>query len=343
MLKTHLKNLCALDAMPSQEKLVQNYILNYIKNTKYEITTLGNILVYFQGTDNNLKPLLIDAHMDEVGFLVKYIEKDGFIKISSYGSIDSRVVAGQKLIVHARDGKKYTGITGVLPPHVTGLKDLKIIEIEEFNLDCGFKSADEVYSKNIRPGCQISFKSEFEELENNLFCSKAIDNRAGCAILLCLVEELLQNKTKKPVVLSFSVQEEGGLRGAISVSNIVKPDLALIIEATTACDIFGIASSKQVAEVNKGCAFSVADSYINIEPEILDFQVELAKKNNIKFQYKTPKAGGTNAGNIHMHGEGVKCAIAALPTRYLHSAVSVASWHDFEELYKFSKAFLYSY
>lgn len=342
-LKNHLKELCKITAMPSHEKAVKEYILSHCKGLKTQLSNLGNLLVYFDGEDNMKKPLLVDAHMDEVGFFVRYIEKNGFIRISNYGGIDARILAGQRLTVHAKDGKIYTGLTGVLPPHVTGLKDLKIIEIEDHILDCGFNSEAEVLAKNIRPGCQISFKHEFEELENNLFCSKAIDDRAGCAVLLCLIDELKNKKTKKPLVLSFSVQEEGGLRGAISVSNIVKPDLALIIEATTACDVQGIANDKKVTELNKGCAFTVVDNYINIDPELLDIQIELAKKNNIKFQFKTPKPGGTNAGNIHMHGEGVKSCICALPTRYLHSPVSLASWSDLEEVYKFAKVFIYNF
>lgn len=342
-LKTHLKELSKIPAMPSHEKSVRTYILSHCKDLKTEITNLGNLLVYFDGEDKKQKPLLIDAHMDEVGFLVRYIEKNGFIRISNYGGIDARIVAGQRLTVHAKDGKTYTGLTGVLPPHVTGLKDLKIIEIEDHVLDCGFNSEAEVLSKNIRPGCQISFKHDFEELENNLFCTKAIDDRAGCAVLLCLIEELRIKKNKKPIVLSFSVQEEGGLRGAISVANIVKPDLALIVEATTACDVQGIANDKKITEINKGCAFSVVDNTINIDPELLDMQIAIADRNKIKYQFKTPKAGGTNAGNIHMHSEGVRCCICALPTRYLHSPITLASWSDLEEVFKFAKAFIYNF
>jgi len=342
-LKSLLVDLVKIPGVPSCEKQVKNFISDFLKKQNPdELTTtpLGNLIAVFKGTDTKLKPLLIDAHMDEVGFIVQHIEKSGFLRFVAMGSVDSRVILSQKLVVHSSSGKEFYGVVGLLPPHVQGKKEPVVIPIEDLFIDCGFTSAKEVASAGIRVGSQITFDSQVTYLQNNMIACKAIDDRAGCAVLLKIAQNLSKKRAKRTIALSFSVQEEGGTRGIQSVASIVEPEYALVVESTTACDVPGVAESKMVARVDSGCAFTVADGTINISPELLDTQIKIATKHKIKHQLKTPKFGGTNAGSLHVTGKGVKTCIVSAPVRYLHSSVSAVSLTDLEDVLTFANAFI---
>lgn len=341
MYKKILKELVEIPGIPSHEHKVRDYILNKLKGSRAEltVTNLGCIVARFKGSSSE-PAVMLDAHMDEVGYVVQYIENSGFLKITNYGGIDPRVAPNQVMEVHSSNGKVYKGVIGILPPHVTGAKEPTVIPLENLSLDCGFKSIEEVKKAGIRVGSQVTFEHKFVELENDRFSTKAIDDRLGCTALIMIADFLNKEKTKRDIVLSFSVQEEGGLRGAGSVTEYVKPEYALAVEATTACDMDGVANSKQITKLGEGIAFTPADNHIFVNPDMLDFLIKIAEENKIKYQIKTPKFGGTNAGAIHQASVGVKTGVVAVPTRYLHSPVSVAQWSDVECVIGFLKAYV---
>jgi tetrahedral aminopeptidase len=341
-LKETLKELVLMDGIPSHEHNVREHIKKILSKTraKLEVNNMGSLIAIFEGEDKDSTPVLVDAHMDEVGYIVQYIDKAGYIKVVNMGNIDARVLPSQKLYVHSASGKRYPGVVGMLPPHVLVGQEAKTLPIDQLSLDCGFNSDEEVKKAGIRVGSPVTFKEHFEELENDKISCKAIDDRVGCTVLLGLAEYLDKNKTKKTIALSFSVQEEGGLKGIAAIVNKVKPDNALVIEATTACDMPGVSDEKKVAKMGAGVAFTVADSIAYILPEVVDFMIGLAEKNKIKYQIKTPRYGGTNAGNLYVSYEGVKTGIVAIPARYIHSPVSVISLDDLVSLFDFAKTYV---
>ncbi|MBF0104357.1 MAG: M20/M25/M40 family metallo-hydrolase [Deltaproteobacteria bacterium] len=330
MLQQYVKDLVALPGISSYEKPVADYIINHLKQTQaaVDVNHLGCVTAVFEGKKNQIGKVLIDAHMDEVGFIVQHIEAGGFLKIVNYGSVDARVIPAQRMEVHAAKGKRFAGVVGLLPPHVTAGKDVSVIPLDQLVLDCGFKSAQEVEAKGIRVGSAITFLHQFTEVANNRFASKALDDRVGCALLLSTADWLTKNTPKRTVVLSFSVQEEIGAKGVFSVLQKVKPEYALAVECTTACDTYGVPANKTVSKLGSGPALTVADNCTVISPDIVDFLIKTAKKGKIKHQLKTPRFGATNAGEFHMVKDGVKFAVMAVPSRYIHSSVSMCDWSD---------------
>lgn len=342
MIQKYLRDLVAIPGISSYEKPVREHILKHLKKTRavVEVNNLGCITATFEGKKKNLGKILIDAHMDEVGFIVQHIDKNGFFKIINYGNIDLRVIPSQRFEVHSRTGKKFIGVTGILPPHVTGGVATTVIPLDQLAVDCGFKSDVEAQKAGIRVGCAVTFPDNFVEMENNRFSSKAVDDRVGCALLMSTVDHLDKNIQNRTVVLSFSVQEEVGLKGIVSVVQKVKPEYALVVECTTACDIYGVSEEKKVAKMGEGPAFTIADSHALICPDMVDFLVKIATKNKLKHQLKTPRYGGTNAGELYTVADGVKTGIIAVPARYIHSAVSMCDWSDIKTAETFIKKYI---
>ncbi len=342
MIQKYLKELVAIPGISSYEKPVREYILKHLKKTRatIEINNMGSITATFEGKKKGLGKVLIDGHMDEVGFVVQHIDKNGFLKIINYGNIDLRVIPSQRLEVHSRNGKKFIGVTGILPPHVTGGVATSVIPLEQLAVDCGFKSDIEVKKAGIRVGCAVTFPDNFVEMENNRFSSKAADDRVGCALLMATADHLNKNVQARTIVLSFSVQEEVGFKGIAPVLAKINPEYVLIVECTTACDIYGVPEEKKVAKLGEGPAFTIADSHSLICPDMVDFLIKIATKHKLKHQLKTPRFGGTNAGGFYTVAEGVKGAIVAVPSRYIHSAVSMCDWSDITTAETFIKKYI---
>jgi len=342
MIQKYLRELVAIPGISAHEKPVREYILKHLKKTKavIEVNNVGCITATFEGKKKNLGKVLMDAHMDEVGFIVQHIDKNGFLKIINLGGIDLRVIPSQRFEVHSRTGKKFIGVTGILPPHVTGGTTPTVIPLDQLAVDCGFKSDTEVQKAGIRVGCAVTFPENFVEMENGRFSSKALDDRIGCALLISTADHLDKTAQDRTVVLSFSVQEEPGTMGIISVVQKVKPEYALVVECTTACDIYGVSDDKKVARIGEGPAFTVADSHTLICPEMVDFLIKIATKNKIKYQLKTPRFGGTNAAELYNVPDGVKVGIVAVPARYIHSSVSMSDWSDVQAAESFIKKYI---
>lgn len=342
MIQKYLKELVAIPGISSHEKPVREYILKHLKKTKavVEVNNLGCITATFEGKKKNLGKILIDAHMDEVGFIVQHIDKNGFLKIVNYGNIDLRVIPSQRVEVYSRTGKKFVGVIGLLPPHVTGGVATTVIPLDQLAVDCGFKSDTEVAKAGIRVGCAVTFPDNFVEMENDRFSSKALDDRVGCALLMTTAEHLNKATQDRTVVLSFSVQEEVGIKGIVSVVQKVNPEYALVVECTTACDIYGVSEDKKVAKMGEGPAFTIADNQALICPDMIDFLVKVATKHKLKHQLKTPRYGGTNAGGLYTVADGVKFGIIAVPSRYIHSAVSMCDWSDVRTAETFIKKYI---
>ena len=339
--KKVLKDLASLYGISSHEKSVREYIIKNLKGTRavLDINNLGCLTAEFAGKNTKKGKVLIDAHMDEVGFIVQHVDKNGFLRIVGYGSIDVRVVPCQRLLVHLSSGRTIDGVVGMLPPHVTSGKDTTVIPLDQMYIDCGFKSDSEVEKAGIRVGSVVTFPANFTELMNGRFSSKALDDRVGCAVLLTLAKFLDGTVTDRSIVLSFSVQEELGAKAIASVVNRVKPEYALVVEGTTACDVPGVAEEKKVTRIGEGVAFTVADGSACISPDVVEHLIKTAKSGKIKYQIKTPRFGGTNAGELYVALEGVKTGVVAVPSRYIHSPVSVCEWSDVFSMVDFVKAY----
>lgn len=319
-----IKILTELDGVSGCEDEVRGFIKSRLSGIPVTEDALGNLIFFKKGTKSDKKVMLC-AHMDEVGFIAGSVTDDGFIKFRTVGGFDGRILPGLKV----RVGKnKYSGVIGTKPIHLTKSAEReKPIAEDELYIDIG-TSAKGLVNK----GDYIALDSDYVEFGDGLFKAKAIDDRAGCAALIELLEE---NKSYPyDLYVCFSVQEEVGLRGAKVLAQRIMPDIAVAIETTTCSDT---AEKPYVTVLGKGPAVSVADGASYSLNDLRELALDISKKENIPVQIKTAASGGNDAGAFQRIG--AKSFVISLPTRYIHSPSSAASLEDFYNYKKLIKAF----
>jgi len=334
MLKT-LKNLCMLSGVSGSEDEVREYILSRVKKHADEVTVdaLGNVLVFKKGEKTPKQKIVLCAHMDEVGLIVTGITDSGFIKLAKAGSIDNRVILGKAVKI----GKnKIKGIIGCKAIHIVRTKDReKPMEPDDMYIDIGAKDLKEA-QKLVSLGDAIAFDEEVREFGDGFIKANAIDDRFGCAVMI----ELIESKLPVDCTFAFTVQEEVGLRGACTAAYSTAPDIALIIEGTTAADLPSVTENKKVCKIGGGPVLPFMDGGTIYNKEIHSILTELADKNKIKWQTKTYIAGATDGAAFHKSRSGVKTAGIAAPIRNLHSPTCVGKISDMEAVQKLVELFL---
>ncbi len=328
-----IKNLCSLDGISGREHDVRNYIIEQIKDFADEITVdpLGNLIVFKKGQKRPSKKVLLDAHMDEVGFIVTCINSDGTLSFECVGGIGTSVLLGRPVRVGE---KKVNGVIGVTPVHLLATdKKADLPPINTLCIDIGANSKEEAENL-VRVGDMACFVSEFVTFGDGYVKAKALDDRAGCAILI----EMIKSDLPYDLYFSFSAGEEVGLGVAGTAVYSVSPDYAIVVETTTAADLAGVEENKTVCKLGDGGVVSFMDRRTVYDKTLFDRAFEIAKEKNIKLQTKTMVAGGNNAGVIHTTAGGVKTVAVSLPCRYLHSPSCVIKESDIYETQKIINA-----
>ncbi|MCL2563493.1 MAG: M42 family peptidase [Oscillospiraceae bacterium] len=317
----HLKNLCALPGVSGDEAAVRDYILAAVRpHAAPVVDTLGNILIAKKGMRNPGKTVLLTAHMDEVGFVIMSVTSEGWLRFAPVGGVDRRVILGARLRIGPNG---VPGIVGLKPVHLTTAEERgHVPEPDTLYIDIGASTAEEAKTL-VAPGDTACFDSPPFEMGHRL-AAKAIDNRVGCAVLLQLIEEDLPID----VHIAFTVQEEVGSRGAQTASFQVQPDVALIIESTTAADLPGVPEDKQVCRLGGGVVVPFMDGSTIYDRGLYTQITTLATRLGIPWQTKSLIAGGTDASGVQRAGGGVRVAALAAPARNLHAGYSVADVRD---------------
>ena len=302
---------------------------------KIEILKDGNIIAFKKGKKTPKKKIMLFAHTDEVGFIVKSITDDGYLKFEEVGGIDARILLSSRVVI---GDKKIPGIIGIKAVHMTSKEEReKTVKITDLYIDIGVDSKEEA-EKYVNKGDYIAFDSSYEKLSENRVKGKAFDNRAGVSILI----ELLKKDALYDFYASFNSLEEIGLKGAMTVARYAEPDIALILEGTTCSDVPGTPCENQSTVLGGGAALSVADGASCSSKELNEFIVNLAKENNIKLQVKRTGRGGNDAGAVQVSGVGVKTSVISVPVRYIHSPVSVMDLRDYESAFQIAECFVNS-
>ncbi len=329
-----LKELCTINGISGHEDKVREYIIKQVKDLcEYKIDNLDNLICFKKGKNKPKNKVMLSAHMDEVGFVVNYINKDGTLKISSVGAVDARVVFGRQVLVGE---KQLVGVIGSKAVHnLTADEKETAIKIENMYVDIGAKSKEETESL-VSLGEPVAFRSDFIEFGDGFIKSKAIDDRLGCAVLLKLIKSDLEYDT----YFNFVTQEEIGLRGAKTATFSVEPDIAIVIESTTAADIPEVSAEKRICELNRGAVVGFMDRSTIYNKELYNLAFETAKENDIPCQIKTMVVGGNDSGAIHISKGGVKTLAISVPCRYLHSASCVINKSDFKSVTDLAQALL---
>ncbi len=328
-----IKNLCLIDGISGREHFVRDYIISEIQDFADDINVdpLGNLIVFKKGEKRATKKVLLDAHLDEVGFIVTCINADATLSFECVGGISTSVLAGRAVSVGE---SKINGVIGVTPVHLlTTDKKAELPDVKALSIDIGANSKEEAEAL-VKIGDMACFKSEFVSYGDGYIKSKALDDRAGCAILI----NMIKSKLPYDMYFSFSCGEEVGLGVAGAAVYHVKPDYAIVVETTTAADLAGVENRKNVCKLGDGAVISFMDRRTVYDKALFDRAFEIAKKNNIKLQTKTMVAGGNNAGVIHTSAGGVKTVAISIPCRYLHSPSCVVKVDDIFETEKILRA-----
>lgn len=319
----YVKPLCELNGTSGDENSVREYIIGNLGDNPYTVDALGNIIVEKKGKKVPHKKILVSAHMDEVGFIVTHITDDGYIKFACVGGIDKKVVISKRVLVNGK-----TGVVGLKPIHLTDSDERRNIpEIKDMYIDIGARDKAEA-EQYVHQGDCIYFDSEFVKFGDGFVRAKALDDRFGCAVMLNLINSDIEYDT----TFTFVVQEEVGLVGSKTASFAVQPDVAIILETTTANDIAGITGADRVCALGSGAVISFMDGRTVYDRELYKLAVKTAEDNSIPWQTKTRIAGGNDAGSVQVSGKGCKVCAVSLASRYLHSAGCVVKEEDMDSI-----------
>lgn len=318
-----LRELCETPGLPGAEEPVKKIVISKLREFTQDIMedALGNVIAHIPG---NGPRLLVDAHMDEVGFMVHNIDPSGFLRLTPLGGVDKTVFYGQRLIVWGK--KPLVGMVAVIPPHISRhLNDKEAPEVDDCVIDLAL-NADKV--KNlVNIGDVVSFYSPFEETEDAII-SKAIDDRVG---LFVIFEALKATQNINcDLYISATVQEEVGLRGASVITATYEPDFVIALEGTVSMDFPGTPDHKTLAKIGKGPEIRLSDRFLIANRPFSFFICDLAKEFNIPYQITVKKTGSTNATALQVSGKGSRAAVISVPVRYLHSPSNIAFKSDIE-------------
>jgi endoglucanase len=328
-----LKDLVEAHGAPGHEGNVATVMEGYLKGVgTFSRDKLGSFICEKRGSSPSPKVMLA-GHLDEVGFMVKSITKDGFVKFLPLGGWWGHVVLAQRMVIRTRKGD-ILGVVGSKPPHeLPDEERKKVLDIKDMYIDVGAASDFDVKKRlDIRPGDPIVPESPFRVMANpNLMLAKAWDNRIGCALAAETVRQLKGTVHPNTVYAVATVQEEVGLRGAQTSAFKVQPDVGIALDVGIAHDIPGTDGSEKLGG---GPLVVIYDSSSIPNRGLLDLVIDTAKRIKIPLQFESVERGGTDAGRIHLTGQGVPSLSMGVAARYIHSHVSIIDRRDFERTVK---------
>ena len=329
MVKELLRKLSNAHGVSGSEGSVFSVIKKELKGHVDEIREdpMGNLIAVKKG--NRFKVMLA-AHMDEIGLMVKFIDEKGFIRFVALGGWYGPTLYNQRVILHASGGQVF-GVIGGKPPHMMDEEERKKgVKIDDMFIDVGAINKEEVANLGIDVGTPITIDREFKELANSRVTGKAFDNRAGVAMLIKTLQTV-----KSPLTIYgvFTVQEEVGLKGARTSAYTIEPDIAVATDVTIPGDHPGIEMKDAPVEMGKGPVITIVDSSgrgLIADRRIVKWLKDAADQNSITVQMEVGSGGTTDATAIHLTKGGIPSTTISPPTRYIHSPVEVLDIHDIE-------------
>jgi putative aminopeptidase FrvX len=292
---------------------------------------LGSVICVQKGATAAPR-ILMAAHMDEIGFMVKLITKDGFIKFVPLGGWPNQHLPAHRVRIETSTGP-VTGVVGTPPPHLLPEKERNTTpDKKAMFIDIGATSREEVEAVGVKPGDPIVPVSEFSVLsvKEPTYMAKAFDDRIGCALLISVMQDLAGGSHPNTVYGVGTVQEEVGLRGATTSVELVDPDVAIILDIGPIGDVPGIKPDESVTRLGGGPNLLVYDTRMIPNLKLRDLVIDTAKDLGIPLQLDTLEFGGYDGGAIHLYKSGVPTVVIALPTRHAHSHNSIIRRNDFD-------------
>ena len=340
-IERYLKDLALLPGLSGHEQPVAAYMKEHFCSCglQVQIDTLGNCIATQPGTDPDAPRVMVFAHMDSLGFIVRYIEKDGFIRIERLGGIPEKVLPSTEIQIQTRSGKMIPGVIGVKAHHVTPPEEKYVVDkYTKLFVDIGASSREEVLSLGIDVGSPIIYKPKFQKLRGNRVLGSAFDNRSGCAVLLALADLLRDNPQNSTICLVGTVQEEYNLRGAMVASRTAKPDIAIGVDGGNAADTPDLEGQSAVS-LGKGPILSLYNFHgrgtLNgtiPHPAMVRLMEAAAQTGDIPYQRRALLGGLTDMAYLQLENTGVIGIDLGTPRRYGHSPCEVMDLSDIDAL-----------
>jgi putative aminopeptidase FrvX len=291
---------------------------------------LGSLICRKKSLAQEPKVILV-GHMDEIGFMVKLITKEGFVRFTPLGGWWDQVLLGHRVRIRTNKGT-VLGVIGAKPPHLLSQEERKkVCEKKDMYIDIGATSQQEVEDAGVRVGDPVIPVSEFAVLPDvKAYMAKAFDDRVGCALVITVLQSLMEKEHPNAVFGVATVQEEVGARGATTSVEVINPDVAIILETDIAGDVPGIKPEESAIKLGSGPTLLAYDARMIPNLKLRDMVIDTAKKLNIPLQMSTVEGGATDGGPIHLHRIGVPTVVLGVPTRHIHSHNTVLRRDDFD-------------
>jgi putative aminopeptidase FrvX len=338
-----LEKYCLTPAMAGFEdemiKKLKADLAPYVDEIRVDV--LGNVITTIKSDQAGAPEVMVFAHTDSLGMIVKKVEENGFIRIERVGGVPERILAASNVVLQAADGKLVNGLIGFVAHHLTPPEDkYKVKPINECYVDIGAKSAKEVADAGVQVGTPVIYRPSFEKLLNNRVAATSIDDRAGCALLVELAAHFKKNRPNVTLHLVGTVQEEFNLRGAMVAAQQIKPLAAISLDLVAASDTPDIKDGNGVAlgmgPIVGTYTFHGRGTLNGLipNPKLLALVDQAAADLKINLQRHATMGLLTDASYVQLVGDGVACVDLAWPTRYTHSGVESCSIDDLDQLRK---------
>lgn len=326
-----LKELTEAHGVPGFETAVRAVARKYLDPLgDMSQDKTGNVICRKNGTSSSPRVMLA-GHMDEIGFIVKYITKEGFIKFIPLGGWFDQVLLGQRVIIQTRQGD-VVGVIGARPPHLLSPDERKkVVEKKDMYIDIGASSQEEVEAAGIRLGDPIAPRADFIQLANQkTYLAKAFDDRVGTALVISVLKALQNEEHPNCVYGVATVQEEVGLRGATTGVRSVDPDVAIVLESDIAGDVPGIKPEESSIKLGKGPTLLIYEARMIPNANLRRLVMDVAEEHGLPLQISAIEGGSTDGAAIHMHSTGVPATVIAVPARHIHSHSSIINRDDYD-------------
>jgi len=317
------------------EEPVRRVMRRYMEPLSEILTdNLGSIVGRKVGQEGGPK-ILLAGHMDEIGFMVTRITDEGYLKFQTIGGWWDQVMLAQRVEIYTRQGP-VIGVIGSKPPHILSSDERKkVYEKKDMFIDVGAFSREEAQSFGIRPGDPVVPVCPFTVMRNpKLLMTKAWDNRFGCALAIEVMRRLKGQPHPNVLYAVGNVQEEVGLRGATTTTNLIEPDIGFALDTGIAGDTPGIGPDEAEGKLGKGPVILLYDSSMIPHTGLRNLVIDTAEAQSVPYQFDKVAGGGTDAGRIHIFGAGVPSLVIGVPVRYIHTNAAIMHRDDFDNAVK---------
>lgn len=320
-----LKELCEAPGIPGREQAIIDIMSRELSETCDEVNVdgFGNVIGVKKGKGKNPLRVMLAGHMDEIGFIVSHIDKNGYIRFSPRGGHIPRTILSQRVKIYGK--KTLIGIVEAAPAFLASAEArAKVPALKDMFIDTGLNEKD--LKKIISLGDIIVLDREFKK-QGNVLISKAFDNRIACYVIIEAMKRI--GDCDAEIYAVGTAQEEVGIRGAWGAAKDIDPDYGMAVDVTAAFDTPGVAEHEQVTKLGEGTAIKINDASSISNHGVVKFLTKLAKDNKIKYQYEILPFGGTDAAAMQKNGQGPVVTLS-LPTRYVHSPNEMLHKKDIE-------------